>query len=156
MRFKYLKTNINMRCTTFIDDDIITSNLEKISKMTMVNSSQQINKNFKKSNINNAAEMFLFLNSCPSFYEKLYFKAIYGPKSRIAMLTSNIIKKANTDLKKIAIQIFVKMSSMLGFKHISYQHEDNRGGRNLFTKSIGVIKGETLQVVWTLIHFSPF
>ena len=72
------------------------------------------------------------------------------------MLTSNIIKKANTDLKKIAIQIFVKMSSMLGFKHISYQHEDNRGGRNLFTKSIGVIKGETLQVVWTLIHFSPF
>ena len=57
----------------------------------------------------------------------------------------------------MAIQIFVKVSSVLGFKHISYQHEDNKGGRNVFTKSIGMIKGKTLQVLWTkkttLVHF---
>ena len=116
-----------------------------MSRVTLVNSSEQIIANLSKSNINIAGKMFLFLNSCPSFHEKLYFKTIYGGQSRIAMLASNIQKKAKDGLESMAIQIFVKISSMLGFKHISYHYEDNkRGYKNVLTKNIVDIKGETI------------
>ena len=46
--------------------------------MIGVQSSEEINRNFSKSDIKDATEMFLALISCPSsFFEDLYLKAIY-------------------------------------------------------------------------------
>ena len=59
--------------------------------------------------------------SCPSIHERLYWKVMYGPKSRIIMLASNIIKKTNNDFKVKAIQIFSQISHVFGFQHILYQ-----------------------------------
>ena len=79
--------------------------------------------------------MFFALNSCPSYIEKSYWKAMYGPDSRIAMLASNILKKAKGDFKVKALKIFEKVISILGFQYISYHHGENKSvelNRNIF------------------------
>ena len=70
--------------------------------------------------------MFIALNSCPSFYVKLYWKAIYGNESRMAQFASNIIRKAEDGFKARAQKIFAKISSVIGFQHIAYHNEGNK------------------------------
>ena len=82
--------------------------------------------------------MFLALNSCPSFYVKLYWKAIYGNESRMAQFATNIIQKANNDFKARAQKIFAKISSVLGFQYI-FHHYD---GKESTYKNISGIEGE--------------
>ena len=95
--------------------------------MVGVEISEEININFSKSNIYDGAVLYFTLNSCPSFLERLYWNAIYGPgpTSRITMLASNIIKKAKFDTRG-AEKIFAKISSVLGFQHI--KNNDTREG----------------------------
>ena len=141
LRFEYLKKYLKKNShgcgfSTLIPQDHISSNVEKISQIVGINISERINKNFSKSNITEKAKLFLALNSCPSFHEKLYWKAIYGPKERMAMLTSNIIKIAKGDFKEVALQIFAKVSSVLGFQHLSKNK----------TKNILEIKGKRQKI----------
>ena len=142
LRFEYLKENSLLECysSTFIPGNHISSNLEKLSQLVGINISQKIQKDFSKSEISESAIFFLALNSCPSFFEKLYWKAIYGPEERMAMLTSNIIKKAKGDF---ALNIFAKVSSVLGFQHLSFYHGRNESAeRNMeLTKNMMGIKG---------------
>ena len=115
--------NTDLKCDKgFIPQENISNNFKNLSHSAGVGkSSEQVNKTLSKTDINAATEMFMYLNSCPSFYVKLYWKAIYGPRSRMAMLASNIIKKANNDFKIKATQIFAKMSHVFGFEHISFK-----------------------------------
>ena len=102
--------------------------------MIRVNSSDQINSNLAEKDINLAAEMFFGLNSCPSIYEKLYWKAIYGTNSNVetAILASNIIKMSTNDFKKGSLKIFAKISKVLGFQHILFHDKElnNSGSKN--------------------------
>ena len=75
--------------------------------------SEDVKYNISKSEFNEAAKMYFTLNSCPHL-EKLYWKAIYGPDSRISMLASNILKMVEGDFKAKALKIFAKITSMLG------------------------------------------
>ena len=106
-----------------------------------------------RSDINNGAEMFIFLNSCPSFDLKLYWRAIYGKQSRISMLASNIINKANQNFKIKAGKIFAKLSSMLAFQHISSQSEELKNdSKNIsLAKNIVDVKGER-KSFWFLFY----
>ena len=141
LRFEYLTKNIQVKCSNFKEN--LSTNLEKMSQIiTSVKSSEQIHTNLSRMDINNVAKMFIYLNSCPSFHEKLYFKTIYGPESRIAMLTSNIIKKANNDFKIKAIQIFAKISQVFGFQHITPQDK----GENI-EMEINVTDKKLLQTI---------
>ena len=88
--------------------------------------------------INVGAEMFVALNVCPSDFIRLYWKLIYGRESRIAILASNMIKKTEDDRKIKAIQVFEKITSILGFQHISSYNKEN----GIIEKRIDV-KGET-------------
>ena len=147
LRFEFLKNNSLLPCqseTTLIPDNHISSNVEKFSKIVRIGISEKMNKNFSKSDITESAKLFLALNSCPSIFVKLYWKAIYGPEQRMAMLTSNIIKKAKGDLKKGALNIFARVSSVLGFQHLSFHHKRNESvGRNMeLTKNTMGIKGK--------------
>ena len=74
------------------------------------------------SKIKKAANLYVNLFSCPSFYEKLYQKAIFGQKSRILLLASNIIKKEVGELKLKALKIFSKISAVFRLKNISCIH----------------------------------
>ena len=106
--------------------------------------SEDMRYNISKSKVDEAAKMFFALNACPSFHEILYLKAIYGPNSRISMLASNILKKAEGDFKVKALKIFEKIISVLGFHHISYHHGENKSiERNIkITRNILDVKGK--------------
>ena len=62
----------------------------------------------------------------------------------MAMLTSNIIKKGKGDFKKVALNIFAKVSSVLGFQRLSFQNKGNKSVESNMelTKNILSIKGE--------------
>ena len=139
IRFDYIKKIINLVCDNNDLDQTVINNFEKFSDIIGFENSHQIYKNLTKSDLSEAAEMFLALSSCPSFHEKLYWKAIFGngTKSRIVMLTSNVMRKAKDDFKMKATKIFARISSVIGLKHISFHHE----GIQLKT-NISDIKGE--------------
>ena len=127
LRIEYLIKYINIGCEkSFIPLQNILSNFEHLSQMVGVISFQQIKRNLSSSDMDFSAKMFFALNSCPTFYVKLYWKAIYGGDSRIVKFTSNIIRKAKDDFKERAQKIFAKISSLLGFQHISYRYEGNK------------------------------
>ena len=153
LRLEYLIKHTDLKCDeAFIPTENLSNNSKKLSHMAEIKSSEQINIVFSKIDINAAAEMFMFLNSCPSFYVRLYWKAIYGPKSRIAMLASNIIKKSNDNFKPKAEKIFAKISQLLGFEHIYYDYKGNESlGQNLEfeikTLDINVTDKKLLQTV---------
>ena len=153
IRFEYLRENVDLSCIQeeFISESKIIINIEKLSDKVGVKSSDKINKNLSKSDLQVGAEMFLAVNACPSFYEKLYWKTFYGSKSGIAMLASNIIKKAKYDFRPKAIQIFSKITSVLGFQHIIFNHEgDNSSDANfVLSKNIVDIRGYTLLLIYT-------
>ena len=109
----------------FIPFDFISLHSEKLSQMLGNTTFDEISRNSSKDEINFGAEMFMALNSCPTFYVKLYRKVIYGNESRIAQFASNIIRKAEDGFKVKALKIFAKISSVIGFQHISYYHEGN-------------------------------
>ena len=145
VRLKYLITNMELACEDgFIPEENIIINLESLSEIIKINNSQEIIRNLSKSEIQLGAEMFMSLNSCPSFFIRLYWKAIYGPKSRIAMLASNIMMKGEYDFKIRAMKIFAKISSELGFKHMSYNHNEYKNFDKdiILTKNVDDIEGE--------------
>ena len=104
IRFEYLREHVDLACIQreLISEPKILINIEKLTNKVGVKSSDKINKNLSKSDLQVAAEMFLAVNSCPSFYEKLYWKAFYGSKERMAMLASNIVKKAKHDFRLLS------------------------------------------------------
>ena len=141
LRIQYLMKNSDLKCQdNFIPQKNILDNLDILSQMIGVESSEVTNRIFSKSDINVAVEMFMNLNACPSFYVRLYWKVIYGPKSRMVMLASNILKKANDVFKPKALNIFAKISSVLGFQHISYQPDEVNSEIQL-TKNILKVEG---------------
>ena len=122
-----LLKNADLTCEgRFIPLNFISSHFDKLSQMLEDGNFHVMSRNSSKDNIDFGAEMFMALNSCPSFYVKLYWKAIYGNESRMAKFASNIIRKAKDDFKVRAQKIFAKISSVIGFQHISYRHEGNR------------------------------
>ena len=145
IKLKYLIKNSELACENgFIPEENILINLESLSQILKINSSQETNRILSKSEIKLGAEMFMSLNSCPSFFIRLYWKAIYGPKSRIAMLASNIMKKGELNFKIKAMKIFAKISSVLGFKHMSYNHNEYKNFDKdiILTKNVDDIEGE--------------
>lgn len=128
LRFNYLKKNVDLSCDIdnelFIPNEYIENNLENLSKLVEVNNFDWVNVNLSEKEINRGAELFFALNSCPSKFVRLYWRVMYGHKSRIAMMASNIIKKADDSLRTKALRIFAKVTSVLGFQHIiSYPRE---------------------------------
>ena len=131
LRIEYLK-NPHLKhkdCkNNFIPLRDMVVNLEKLSQMVgVIELSNKINSNFSKIDIDFSGKIFVTLNSCPTFFEKLYLKAIYETEKAdtIAMLTSNIIKKSKPDFKIKALKIFAKISLVFRFQHISFYHETN-------------------------------
>ena len=147
LRIEYLLKNTELTCEKtsdkFISLEYISTHFDKLSKMVGVISSKEMTWNLSRSDIiNTGSEMFMVLNSCPSFYVKLYWKAIYGNESRMAKFATNIIQKANNDFKVRAQKIFAKISSVLEFHSPFYHHEGNASFGLNMTKDMSDIKGK--------------
>ena len=127
------------------------THLEKLLQMTGVSNSKEIKGNFSKSDLKECGAMFIALNSCPSFLERLYWRAFYESKNTatIALFASNIIKHSQPNLKMKAQRVFAKIAPVLGFKHIWYKHDNNQSfEKNVeLMKNITDIKGEKIQII---------
>ena len=112
LRFKILEKSFSKKCyeDCIPEDDII----ENFAQLIEDKSSEDLELNVSKSDISEASQMYFALISGPTIYEELYWKTIYGPTSRIPMLASNILKRAKGDLKVKALEVFAKITSMLG------------------------------------------
>ena len=123
----------------FTNEELVSTINEFARLVGVQNILDKINGSLSKSTLNNGAEMFQFLYSCPSFYVRLYLKTFYENKTSttLAMLASKIIKKANEDFKDKAVKIFAKVASVLGFQFISHYNKDNRR----FERNISNVKG---------------
>ena len=144
--------HINLKCEkSFIPQENILSHFETLSKMSKIKNYESPNKTLSESEITTAGEMFIYLNACPSsFYVKLYWKAIYGPKSRLAMLASNIIKKSNDDFKNKAIKVFAKIAQVIGFQNVKHPKTGNgsiESFRKNFELDLNVTNRNLLQTV---------
>ena len=149
--------NSDLKCQdNFVPQKNILDNLDKMSQMIGVESLEVKNRIFSKSDINVAVEMFMHLNACPSFHVRLFWKVIYGPKSRMVMLASNILKKANDGFKLKALNIFAKISSVLEFQHISYQPDEVNSSVVKLTKNVLKVKGKRLYYMDSPKAKSPF
>ena len=150
IRFEYLKKNVDLKCdNNFVPQENITKNVDKLSQLIGVKSVEIANGNYSKNDINAAGKMFLYLNACPSFHVRLFQKVIYGRKSRIAMLASNIMKKSNDDFKIKAIKIMAKIFQLFGFQYITNYFKENES----FRKNIVLnINDKNKQLLQTLIN----
>ena len=65
----------------------ISCDVEKLSHLLgMRNISEKVNEELSKSTTKLLDKMFLTLTEPPSYFERLYHKTIYGPKSWLIML----------------------------------------------------------------------
>ena len=78
LRIDYLIHNIDLTCErNFIPSQNIFENVENLTQMFGDKSSQDmLYRNLSRIDIDVGGEMFIALNSCPSFHEKLYWKVI--------------------------------------------------------------------------------
>ena len=98
--------------------ECMNSNVDKLGHLLGIkNISNEVSEDFLKNASYLLDEMFFALIECPSAYERLYKKTIYGPQSRLIMLASNIIKKSPNNFKLKAKKIFSKISSMIFQKY---------------------------------------
>ena len=132
IRFEYLKKNADLKCDdSFVPQENITKNIDKLSQLLGVKSVEVANGNFSKNDVNVAGKMFMYLNACPSFHVRLFWKVIYGRKSRIAMLASKVVKKSNDHFQNKAIKIMAKIFQLFGFQYITNFKEKESFGKNL-------------------------
>ena len=148
LRFEYLKKNVKPKCSnSVISDDNILNDFEKRILKARNNTSAEKTlyetTNISNEELDKAARMFISLFSCPSFYEKVYWNAIFGQKSKMIMLASNILKRAKGGFRIKALKMFSKITSVLKFKHISYHHEEiENAERKIDLKKVMDVKGD--------------
>ena len=103
----------------------------------MKNISEEVNVEYPKSATKSPYEMFLTLIE-PPYFERLYSEAIYGPKSRLMLLASNIVNTSPHNFQLKAKRIFSKMTSIIFKKY----HNESIISR----KDISVFKGKINQL----------
>ena len=124
----FVKNNAEMECPdgSFISEQRIRFNNENMFNFVEgVNVTIEVVETLSKTMIRNAGEMFSSLNTCPSFYERLYSKIIFGSHTptMIAKLALNIAKYAKKDFQPKALQIFLKITSLIGYDYINHESE---------------------------------
>ena len=148
IRYEYVKKNTDFNCYDgeFIPEQDQVLNIEKLSKMLKIhNLSEEINKNLTKSTFDTGVKMFVALNSCPSDYVSVYNKIFFGPQSRLALSSYNMITKAKKGFRSTALKIFTKVISVLNFKYIQQQSKGLTSNDNIeLEKDVSKIKGKTV------------
>ena len=143
-RFDYVKRNADIECIegNTIPEQEINSNYEKLSELLQAwNVTDQINENTTKNKIEIGGKMYLTLNSCPSFFERLYHKVIYGHRLQTPILSLNILRNTKEDLKIKALNIFAKIISVFGFQYIQ-DESDNSYDKAVLNRNIFRVKGK--------------
>ena len=144
-RFDYVKRNADIECIegNTISKEDINSNYEKLSEMLKAwNVTDQVKKNTTRDKIEIGGKMYATLNSCPSFFERLYHKVIYGQQLQTPILSLNILRKTKGDFKMKSLNIFAKIISVFGFQYIQ-DESDNSDDKAVLNRKITRVKGKS-------------
>ena len=135
------------------NEEIMKSQIEDLSKTLNLNASGDVNIDVTESTLKTAAEMFLYLNSCPDdlrswfvFYEDLLQKK---PIEVILLQLNRILKggysQNNKKLKTIAKKVFERVTTLFSFKYEQIQNISQglgdstwNGGSNNFNIMINI------------------
>ena len=132
----------------FISYDTIQNNLNNLSSLlnvavTNVNDESEDTQNLSNESIDTGAEVFLYLNMCPSdnqydfwldFYNYDFFSEIYsGPEKLLTLLKIKNNGKSR-DGEQIANKVMSKLASEVGFQYF---------------QSKMLLEGATTEVEWT-------
>ena len=128
----------------FISGEDIRKNFESISLLLGINNVTSKLENLSEEDISTGAEMFLYLNSCPSYWVYFYHEILNSTNSvpEIIQLTLNTFKKqTNRKGELIANQYLTKLAPELGFEYI-VPDDVEAGGEIVLKKTIKNVKGD--------------
>ena len=147
IRAEYYKRNSVKECVGFVPVEDIMQNFERISLLLGINNMTSKLEKISEKDISIGAEMFLYLNLCPSYWVYFYHNILNATNSipEIIQLTLNTLKKkTNRKGELIATQLLSKLSSELGFEYIVPTDKVEVGGKidQKLLKTIKNVKGE--------------
>ena len=128
-------------------DNEIKPQVDELQKVLKINATDEINENVTKENLNVAAEMFLYINSCSKplkpwfiFYQELFQN--HSPDQII--LTLNRIMKTNRDKKLLSIskKLLHKINSLLSLKYEEIENviQGKNQKSNLISEGVIIFK----------------
>ena len=112
------------------EKDMMKSQIEDLSKVLNLNSSGDVDTDVTDSTLKTAAEMFLYLNSCPDDLRSwfLFYEDLLSKKSlEVILLQLNRILKGgysqnNKKLKTIAKKVFERVTTLFSSKYKEIQN----------------------------------
>ena len=126
IRFKVSLEKICDSAKSFYIPSDKMSNVREVEKQLQVNSSDLINENMTRSQMKIAAEMFLYLNTCPELLRpwfSLYTDLFQKQSPNEIILTLNRILKFykvtphNSSLTSITLKLFKRVSTLFTLKY---------------------------------------
>ena len=121
IRAKYYKRNSVKNCTGFVPDEDIKKHFDSLSLLLGVDNVTNKIESLSEKDISDGAEMFVYLNSCPSYWVYFYHEILDAKNSfpEIIQLTLNTLKRrTKKEGQFIASQFLSKLSPELGFEYI--------------------------------------
>ena len=112
------------------EKDMMKSQIEDLSKVLNLNSSGDVDTDVTDSTLKTAAQMFLYLNSCPDDLRSwfLFYEDLLSKKSlEVILLQLNRILKGgysqnNKKLKTIAKKVFERVTTLFSSKYKEIQN----------------------------------
>ena len=128
-------------------DNEIKPQVDELQRALKINATDEFNENVTKENLNAAAEMFLYINSCSKplkpwfiFYQDLFQN--HSPDQII--LTLNRIIKTNRDKKLVSIskKLLNKINSLLSLKYEEIENviQGKNQKSNLLSEGVKFLK----------------
>ena len=116
--------------TNLYKEDMMKSQVEDLSKILNLNTSGDVDTDVTDSTLKTAADMFLYLNSCPDDLRSwfLFYEDLLSKKSlEVILLQLNRILKGgysqnNKKLKTIAKKVFERVTTLFSSKYKEIQN----------------------------------
>ena len=160
-------TSIDLGCDKdglYVTDSIYV--VKDVENKLEIQSTEEIYENMTESDLKTAAEMFVYLNTCPHTDEsKFWFKSwlkfftdIFQTSPGEIMLTLNrLLNNENlineNEIKSIVKQLFVKIGSLFSVKYDEYQSilpGNTKKGKLKFPKSVNMLNMQGNHIIFLL------
>ena len=134
-------------CTGFVSDEDIKQHFNSLSLLLGIHNVTSTLENHSEKDISTGAEMFIYLNSCPSYWVYFYHEILNSKNSftEIIQLTFNTLKRrTKREGQLIASHFLSKLSPELGFEYIVPDEVVVGGEMELkLLKTITNVKGDS-------------
>ena len=121
IRAEYYRRNSVQNCTGFVTEEDINQHFDSLSQLLGVQNVTSKIENLSEKDIFSGAEMFVYLNFCPSYWVYFYHEILNEKNSfqEIIQLTLNTFKQRTKRKGQfIASQLLSKLAPELGFEYI--------------------------------------